>query len=379
MLEQGDTGWYKIQSVFAWARMWGGGLTLAYALQGAVTLLVAAALAWLWRSTAAFPLKAAALLIGSVLATPYSLDYDLMLLAPAIAYLAVDGLARGFGVLRKNSSGRPVDRAAGRPLGAAGHADSASSSNHVAGLRPVAAPRHERKRRAKPVAFCSRVAAENSARKSRTTGRSRIRERAMKLTAEQLKAFDEQGYVFFPNCFSEEEIALLRIEAEDILKPDRQEVWREKTGAPRTAFAAHTFSEVFRLLARHPRLVEPLRQFFGEEVYVHQFKLNAKAAFEGDVWQWHQDYGTWARDDGMPEARAMNIAVFLDEVMPINGPLLLIPSSHKQGVFAAGHDKLTTSYPLWTLDKDTVTRLAREAAAPTASASWRRPASPARC
>jgi len=57
----------------------------------------------------------------------------------------------------------------------------------------------------------------------------------------------------------------------------------------------------------------------------------------------------------------MNIAVFLDEVMAINGPLLLIPGSHKQGVFEAGHDKLTTSYPLWTLDKDTVTRLCAEA------------------
>ena len=54
----------------------------------------------------------------------------------------------------------------------------------------------------------------------------------MRLSAEQLKAFDEQGYVFFPNCFSEEEIALLRTEADKILKLDRQEVWREKTGAP---------------------------------------------------------------------------------------------------------------------------------------------------
>ena len=62
MLEQGGTGWYKIQSVFSWVRMWGGGIDLAYALQGAVTILVAAALAWLWRSPAAFPLKAAALL-----------------------------------------------------------------------------------------------------------------------------------------------------------------------------------------------------------------------------------------------------------------------------------------------------------------------------
>jgi ectoine hydroxylase len=186
----------------------------------------------------------------------------------------------------------------------------------------------------------------------------------MKLTAEQLKAFDELGYVFFPNCFSEEEIALLRTEADSILKLDRQEVWREKSGAPRTAFAAHKFNKVFEVMSRHPRLVEPLMQLFGESVYVHQFKLNAKAAFEGDVWQWHQDYGTWARDDGMPEPRAMNIAIFLDDVLPINGALMIIPKSHKQGVLAAGHDKTTTSYPLWTLDKETVTRLAQEAAGP---------------
>jgi hypothetical protein len=101
VLEQGGTGWYKIQSVFSWVRMWGGGITLAYALQGAVTLALAATLAWLWRSRAGFALKAAALIIGCVLATPYSLDYDLMLLAPAIAYLAADGMARGFSPYEK--------------------------------------------------------------------------------------------------------------------------------------------------------------------------------------------------------------------------------------------------------------------------------------
>ena len=96
VLEEGQTGWYKIQSVFSWVRMWGGGVDLAYAVQAAVTLAVAASLAWLWRGKAAFPLKAAGLLCGTLLATPYSLDYDLMLLAPAIAFLAADGLARGF-------------------------------------------------------------------------------------------------------------------------------------------------------------------------------------------------------------------------------------------------------------------------------------------
>jgi ectoine hydroxylase len=189
-------------------------------------------------------------------------------------------------------------------------------------------------------------------------------EEAMRLTSQQLKEFDEQGYVFLPDCFSDEEVAALRTEAEAIYKTDRQEVWREKSGAPRTAFAAHTYNEAFRLLGAHPRLIEPVNQLFGEPVYMHQYKINAKAAFEGEVWQWHQDYGTWARDDGMPEPRAMNISVFLDEVMPINGPLMFIPKSHKHGVLAAGHDKETTSYPLWTLDKETITRLCEEAAPP---------------
>src|SRR5262249_46316962 len=78
VLEQGDTGWYKIQSVFSVVRMWGGSVPLAYVLQTAVTIAVAAALVLLWRSRAPFPLKAAALAIATILATPYSLDYDLM-------------------------------------------------------------------------------------------------------------------------------------------------------------------------------------------------------------------------------------------------------------------------------------------------------------
>ena len=56
----------------------------------------------------------------------------------------------------------------------------------------------------------------------------------------------------------------------------------------------------------------------------------------------------------------MNIAVFLDEVMPINGPLMLIPRSQRHGTLEAKHDTSTTSYPLWTLDDATVTSLVAE-------------------
>ena len=177
------------------------------------------------------------------------------------------------------------------------------------------------------------------------------------LTPEQIRHFHEEGYLFLPETFTEEECAFLREEAVEIYRHDRPEVWREKSGAPRTAFAAHLYNDAFGLLGRHPRMIEPIEQIFGEQVYMHQYKINAKASFTGDVWQWHQDYGTWARDDGMPEPKAMNIAVFLDEVMPINGPLMLVPRSHTIGVLEAEHDTTTTSYPLWTLDEDVVTKL----------------------
>lgn len=182
----------------------------------------------------------------------------------------------------------------------------------------------------------------------------------MHLTRDQRAEFDRNGYLFLPNVFTTGEAEVLRTAADEVFSLDRQEVWPEATGVARTAFAAHEYNDAFARLGAHPRLINPVRELLDGEVYIHQYKVNAKAAFDGDVWQWHQDYGTWHRDDQMPEPRAMNIAVFLDPVTAANGPLLFIPGSHRSGVYEAGHDLATTSYPLWTLDRETVTRLADE-------------------
>src|SRR4029077_17226870 len=94
----------------------------------------------------------------------------------------------------------------------------------------------------------------------------------MRLSPEQLKAFDDEGYLFLPDCFSDEEVALLRREAELIYgsarpgvggaglisRAARPGVWSEKPGAPRPAFAAQIYNEGFRLLGNHPRLIEPV-------------------------------------------------------------------------------------------------------------------------
>ena len=184
----------------------------------------------------------------------------------------------------------------------------------------------------------------------------------MKLTLEQRNRFDKDGYLFFPSLFSTEEIKYLATAVPQLYEQKEEYNVREKgSDAVRTNFAAHLYSKPFAKLARHPRMIKPVEDLLGENLYMHQFKINGKLAFKGDVWQWHQDYGTWVNDDLMPTSRAMNVAIFLDDVNEFNGPLLLIPGSHKEGVIKAKHDLATTSYPLWTIDNDIIAQLINRA------------------
>ena len=115
----------------------------------------------------------------------------------------------------------------------------------------------------------------------------------MKLTPKQVGEFDERGYLLFHDCFTKNEARLLNDEAKSVFTLNRKEVWRENSGVARTAFAAHLYNEGFRRLGAHPRLINPVMQLLNGPTYIHQYKVNAKAAFDGEIWQWHQDYGTW--------------------------------------------------------------------------------------
>ena len=184
----------------------------------------------------------------------------------------------------------------------------------------------------------------------------------MKLTTEQKEQFDREGYLFFPGLFTPDETRTLIDAVPELYARQEDYNVREKgTNSVRTNFAAHMYSAPFARLGRHPRMIEPVEDLLGEKLYMHQFKINGKMAFEGDVWQWHQDYGTWKNDDLMPTERAMNIAIFLDEVNEFNGPLMFISGSHKKGVIDAKHDLTTTSYPLWTVDNKLITQLVNRA------------------
>lgn len=96
LLEQGDVGFEKLQSVFAAVRMWGGGIALAYAIQGIVSVVVVCGTAWIWLSAYNRDLKSALLVVATLLASPHVLDYDLVVLAVAMAFFVRYGMRYGF-------------------------------------------------------------------------------------------------------------------------------------------------------------------------------------------------------------------------------------------------------------------------------------------
>jgi len=184
----------------------------------------------------------------------------------------------------------------------------------------------------------------------------------MRLTAAQLARFHEDGFLVLPGLFSRAEVDCLCADLPRLFAEDTPANVREKaSGEVRTAMGLHRRSEVFRRLCSHPRFVEPARQILGtDRLYVQQAKVNAKVAFSGEAWQWHYDFATHHGEDGVPEPLALNLHVFLDDVSEHNGPLVFIRGSHRHGPAPTTLDTQTTSYALWTVDRETVSRLAAE-------------------
>lgn len=104
VLELGHDMWYRIQTVFIMLRMLGVGLAAAYAAQACSAVLALFAVAVVWRSRSALELKAATLVVAMFLATPYAMDYDMVVLPFVAAWLARDALVgRGFRAWEKTA------------------------------------------------------------------------------------------------------------------------------------------------------------------------------------------------------------------------------------------------------------------------------------
>ena len=155
----------------------------------------------------------------------------------------------------------------------------------------------------------------------------------MELTQEQFNSYHEQGFLVVPECFSKLEVESMKGELPGLFAEDSPRRVLEKEGKiVRSVHGSHTTNQLFKRLTRHPKLIQPAMQFLGSQAYVYQFKINAKAAFSGDVWQWHQDFIFWRKQDGLLTPRIMNAMILLDDMNEFNGALFVIPGSHKEGM-----------------------------------------------
>jgi ectoine hydroxylase len=153
----------------------------------------------------------------------------------------------------------------------------------------------------------------------------------MRLTDEQVAEYREKGWILLPAVFSAEERAVLEAAAFDVLERPGPEVAREDDGSPHVCWGAHLFDERLGALTRHPKMLKPVEQLLGNQVFVHQSRINIKQQ-NGSIVEWHQDWGTYHRIDGIPEPRGIMIGVFLDDVRSVNAPVLAVPGSHTNGL-----------------------------------------------
>lgn len=186
----------------------------------------------------------------------------------------------------------------------------------------------------------------------------------MRLLSEEVERFREDGYLFFPGLLSAEEIGTLGQDLPALMAGTGPGVFREQ-GNPesvRLIYGGHKDSEAFRRLTLLPRLLGPVRQLLGEDVYIHQTRINPKREYDGAAWSWHQDFGTWGREDGLPAPKLIMTAVFIDAATPVNAPLLIVPGSQRHGMIAAASLQEGTpgSYVVMEIARDTLAALAGE-------------------
>jgi ectoine hydroxylase len=160
------------------------------------------------------------------------------------------------------------------------------------------------------------------------------------LSAQQLASYEERGYLVLPGLLEPGEVRMLMGEIDLLAKeadPSRDDVIVEPGGgAVRSLFRLHQGSRAIRALAADSRLAGAARQILGSEVYIHQSRVNLKPAFEGEPFAWHSDFETWHIEDGMPRMRALSASVLLTLNTEHNGPLLVIPGSHRRYVRCVG-------------------------------------------
>ena len=190
------------------------------------------------------------------------------------------------------------------------------------------------------------------------------------LDEQALAQYEENGFLQFDALLQPAELEsviqeLDRLRQDEALKATPQCVIEPESRETRSIVAVHEISAIMRGLCAHPKLAAIAQQLLGSEVYVHQSRINFKQGFHGEPFYWHSDFETWHVEDGMPSMRAVSCSIALTANLPYNGPLMLIPGSHRHFVSCVGetpedhYKQSLRRQELGVPDEDSLTQLVR--------------------
>ncbi len=168
------------------------------------------------------------------------------------------------------------------------------------------------------------------------------------MDAATLEHYDERGYLAIDELITANELETFRAELHRLahdprVKTEEATVVEAKSDEVRSIFDIHRSNEIFKKIANDPRIVDRARQLLGSDVYIHQSRINYKPGFAGKEFSWHSDFETWHAEDGMPEPRAVSISLSLTDNYSFNGPLMIMPGSHKRYISCVGGPRKRTT------------------------------------
>ncbi len=165
-------------------------------------------------------------------------------------------------------------------------------------------------------------------------------------------SFTNNGYVIKKNLFSEDEINKLKkfIESSSDKKNDARET-RSSTGKLSITLWDHPSDDLFGKFSTNERIVKPMEEYLGDEVYHYHSKIIWKKPGDGGF-DWHQDYGYWYHNACLyPDMGSCFI--MLDRATKENGCLKVLKGSHKVGRIEHG----VSDTPEQTADMERITEL----------------------
>ena len=148
-----------------------------------------------------------------------------------------------------------------------------------------------------------------------------------------INSYQENGYVLLPEVINE----LPDFEA--LIDQDTEKVYEKDECTLRSIYGFQNNSTFIKWLKSYSIIKEITQTLLGEQVYLHQTKVNLKNQNESSVWPYHRDFPFWKVFDHFPDNQFLNVVVYLDDVFEGSGELKVIPKSHNHFLAREAQDE----------------------------------------